>query len=412
MLERKYTFIDLFAGCGGLSEGFLQSNKYEALAHVEWELPMVNTLRKRIVDRWGETEEDAKKKVVLFDIQRTDELIYGNWSQRSIMEYAANNAKEAQCGLKSIVGNSKVDVIIGGPPCQAYSIHGRATDGDSMKDDYRNYLFESFVKVVDAFKPSIFVFENVTGMLSAKPGGKPIVDRIYNAFKEIGYDILPPGSFKHAIFDANDYDVPQSRKRVILFGVKNDSAISLDNLYEGLKNQRSLNAKLTVKDAIGALPPIYPLSTVIKEKGRNVSHYATDNSDLFHQPRHCSSRDIEIIQTWIGNNMNECTQKEAIQFYKKVTGRDTLYLKYRNLEFDKPSPTIVAHLHKDGYMFIHPDIKQARFITIREAALLMSFPADFEFVGSRASCYKMIGNAVPVNFATAIANSIYKVLHN
>lgn len=109
--------------------------------------------------------------------------------------------------------------------------------------------------------------------------------------------------------------------------------------------------------------------------------------------------------------MNDCTQKEAIQFYKKITGRDTLYLKYRNLEFDKPSPTIVAHLQKDGYMFIHPDIRQSRFITVREAALLMSFPEDFEFVGSRASCYKMIGNAVPVNFATAIAKSVYKVLH-
>lgn len=411
MSERKYTFIDLFAGCGGLSEGFLQSGNYEALAHIEWELPMVNTLRKRIVDRWGGTEEDIKKKVVLFDIQQTDELIYGNWSQKSISEYAAENAKEAQLGLKSIIGDSKVDLIIGGPPCQAYSIHGRATDSDSMKDDYRNYLFESFVKVVDAFKPGVFVFENVTGMLSAKPGGKPIVDRIHKAFKEIGYNVLPPNSFKDAVFNANDFNVPQNRKRVILFGVRNDSKISLNSLYESLTNQRNLNGKLTVRDAIGSLPPIYALPTVTKEKGRNISHYATDNKDLFHQPRHCSSRDIETIQAWIGNNMNDCTQKEAIQFYKKITGRDTLYLKYRNLEFDKPSPTIVAHLQKDGYMFIHPDIRQSRFITVREAALLMSFPEDFEFVGSRASCYKMIGNAVPVNFATAIAKSVYKVLH-
>lgn len=410
MIKRKYTFIDLFAGCGGLSEGFLQSGRYEALAHVEWELPMVKTLRKRIVDRWGETEESAKKKVILFDIQQTNELIYGDWSQDSIKKYAAENAKEAQCGLKSIIGNSNVDLIIGGPPCQAYSIHGRATDNDSMKDDYRNYLFESFVKVVDAFKPSVFVFENVTGMLSAKPGGKPIVDRIHNAFKEIGYNILPPSSFKDAVFNANDYNVPQNRKRVILFGVRKDAEISLKSLYDSMSKRQQQNDRLTVRDAIGKLPPIYPLPTVIKEKGRNISHYSTDNSDVFHQPRHCSSRDIETIQTWIGNNMNDCTQREAIEFYKKITGQDTLYLKYRNLEYDKPSPTVVAHLHKDGYMFLHPDIKQCRFITIREAALLMSFPEDFEFVGSRASCYKMIGNAVPVNFAQAIAESVYKVL--
>lgn len=411
MSQRKYTFIDLFAGCGGLSEGFLQSGNYEALSHVEWELPMVRTLRKRLVDRWGETVEEAKKRVVLFDIQRTDELIYGNWTQKSISEYAAENSSEAQFGLKSIIGNSKVDLIIGGPPCQAYSIHGRATDNDSMTDDYRNYLFESFIKVVDAFKPNVFVFENVVGMLSAKPGGKPIVNRIYKAFKEIGYSIFPPNLLKDAVFNASDFDVPQNRKRVILFGVRDNSKILLNDLYDSLTNQRNLNTQLTVRDAIGSLPPIYPLPTVIKEKGRNISHYATDNKDSFHQPRHCSSRDIETIQAWIKNNMNDCSQKEAIQFYKEITGRDTLYRKYRNLEFDKLSPTVVAHLQKDGYMFIHPDIKQSRFITIREAALLMSFPENFEFIGSRAYCYKMIGNAVPVNFATAIAKSIYEVLH-
>lgn len=94
-----------------------------------------------------------------------------------------------------------------------------------------------------------------------------------------------------------------------------------------------------------------------------------------------------------------------------LDGRDTLYRKYRNLEWDKPSPTVVAHLQKDGYMFLHPDIEQSRFITIREAALLMSFPSDYEFIGNRASCYKMIGNAVPVNFAKAIAKTVYKVLN-
>ena len=127
-------------------------------------------------------------------------------------------------------------------------------------------------------------------------------------------------------------------------------------------------------------------------------------------PRHCSARDIIVIKTWISQNMNSCSQQEAIDFYKKMTGKTTLYRKYRNLEWDKPSPTVVAHLQKDGFMFIHPDIEQARFITIREAAMLMTFPKDYQFVGNRASCYKMIGNAVPINFAKAIAESIYRIL--
>ena len=185
--KRIYTFIDLFAGCGGLSEGFMESGHFKSLAHIEWEYPMVQTLRHRLVQKWGETEEEAKKKVLLFDIQKTEELINGNWDEESMSLYYKYNSHDATLGLRHIIGKQNVDFIIGGPPCQAYSIHGRATDKDSMQNDYRNYLFESFVKVVDAFKPKAFIFENVTGMLSAKPGGIPVVNRIYDAFKKIGY---------------------------------------------------------------------------------------------------------------------------------------------------------------------------------------------------------------------------------
>ena len=159
---RKLTFIDLFSGCGGLSEGFMQSKHYEALAHVEWEIPMVKTLRNRLTSNWNHTEEDALKKVIHFDIQKTDELINGNWSEETKKDYISSNHIEiTNGGLKGLVGNKKVDLIIGGPPCQAYSIAGRAQDPNSMKDDYRNYLFESFVKVVNEFQPDIFIFENV-----------------------------------------------------------------------------------------------------------------------------------------------------------------------------------------------------------------------------------------------------------
>lgn len=146
MTKKKYTFIDLFAGCGGLSEGFMSSGYFSGLAHVEWELPMVQTLRNRLVQKWNETEEDAKKKVILFDIQKTDELISGNWSEESIAQYGENNDNSIQKGLKEIINKESVDFIIGGPPCQAYSIHGRATDKHSMNDDYRNYLFELMLK--------------------------------------------------------------------------------------------------------------------------------------------------------------------------------------------------------------------------------------------------------------------------
>ena len=103
MVKKKYTFIDLFAGCGGLSEGFLQTGRFNALAHVEWEKPMVDTLRNRLVDKWGESINDSKRKVILFDIQKTDELINGFWSDESNQKYGLHNADEVRTeGLKGL----------------------------------------------------------------------------------------------------------------------------------------------------------------------------------------------------------------------------------------------------------------------------------------------------------------------
>src|SRR5690554_316954 len=199
MKNKKLTFIDLFAGCGGLSEGFLQSGKFDGLAHVEWEIPMVRTLRKRLAEKWSHSEEEAFKHVVHFDIQKIDELLNGSWSEETNVIYGSTNHKDtSEKGLKGVVGNKKVNLIIGGPPCQAYSVAGRAQDKNSMKDDYRNYLFESFIKVVDAFQPEVFVFENVPGMLSACPGDKLVTERIFESFSEHGYTIKTPSNLKKA----------------------------------------------------------------------------------------------------------------------------------------------------------------------------------------------------------------------
>ena len=412
MSKKKYTFIDLFAGCGGLSEGFLQTSRYKALAHVEWEKPMVDTLRHRLITKWDETKDDAKRRVVLFDIQKTDELISGLWSDEANAMYGLQNADIVKTsGLKGIVGKKHVDLIIGGPPCQAYSIHGRATDKNSMNNDYRNNLFESFCKVVNAFRPDIFVFENVAGLLSAKPGGIPVRNRIYDAFTTIGYQIKTPKDMPSALYDAADFNVPQHRPRVIILGVRQDTGFDLDNLYKSIEQERNLKVKLTVRDAIGQLPALYPLPTQIKE-GRYIrSHQLNPNPEITqHEARNHAPRERAIFKEWVENSMNHISHQAMIEYYFEKTGHKTLYQKYKSLEWDKPSHTVVAHLSKDGYMFIHPDPKQQRSITIREAACLMTFPMDYQFLGSTPYNYKMIGNAVPVNFASAIARGIYKVL--
>lgn len=410
MSNKIYNFIDLFSGCGGLTEGFLSTGRFNSLAHVEWEQPMVDTMRKRLNTHWGKSEEQSYREVVHFDMQKTDELIYGNWSDELLKMYKDNEENVKHNGLKYLVNQQHVDLIIGGPPCQAYSIHGRATDKNSMDNDYRNYLFESFVKLVDEFQPDIFVFENVAGLLTAHPGGIPVRDRIYHAFKGIGYDMLPPEKLPKALFNAFDYNVPQNRPRVIIFGVKHGGKIHLKELYDSLIAEKSNTRHLTVRDAIGDMPKIYPLKSPTKKGRQNVSHKAEPSSITLHDPRYVNARDMETYKMWIAQNLNHVPHARQVEIYKERTGKDTLYTKYRNLEWDKPSPTVVAHLSKDGHMFIHPDIKQARSITIREAALLMTFPIDFEFVGSNPYCFKMIGNAVPVNFAESIGKAVINVL--
>ncbi|SDY44356.1 DNA cytosine methyltransferase [Lachnobacterium bovis] len=410
----KYTCIDLFAGAGGLSEGFLQSGCFEFLAHVEWEKPMVDTLRNNLVKRWGYSEEEAKERVIRFDIQKTDELMKGSWTEETISTYGSDNAEKViKEGIDGLLGNKKVDIIIGGPPCQAYSIAGRAQDPNSMKDDYRNYLFESFVKVVDHYRPKMFVFENVPGILSAAPGDRLVIERIYEAFEKVGYEIRKPNDMKKSIYSAADFMVPQERRRVIIIGVEKKSNHSVEEFYQSLDSMKSHEPKRTVRDAIGNMPKFKPLDKPYKEGNRNISHEQIGNEIIsLHKARYNNLRDINVFKVWIEKSMNNASTQEKLEFYHKVTGKTSNHNKYRSLEWDKPSPTIVSHLYKDGLMFIHPDVKQLRSITIREAALLQSFPMDFEFIGSDAYCFKMIGNAVPVLFAKNIALSINKILEN
>lgn len=151
---------------------------------------------------------------------------------------------------------------------------------------------------------------------------------------------------------------------------------------------------------------------MLKKNGRvNVSHMQKFGKKIdLHIPRYHGKRDQTLFYEWLSKKMNSFSQEEKKAFYTKITGHTSNHIKYRNLEWEKPSPTVVAHLQKDGYMFIHPDIKQLRTITIREAALLQSFPRDYHFLGSHPYCFKMIGNAVPVIFAQKIAEAMIDAL--
>jgi DNA (cytosine-5)-methyltransferase 1 len=399
----KLNMIDLFSGCGGLTDGFMQTGKFQTLAAVDWEPPAVDTLRKRLSSKWKYKKTD--RKVFHFDMQRTSELIHG-WDKDDTYQEGE--------GLQKLVGRNKVDVIVGGPPCQAYSIAGRIRDKNGMHDDYRNYLFESYIEVVKTFKPKVCIFENVQGMLSASPGGISIIERVTEAFSLAGYYVTTDLK-KAALFDTSDFGIPQKRIRVIIIAINKDKFKDYEkraiSFYKKLNSFKTSNVA-TVQDAIGCLPKIFPHKKVEKR----VSHYIEPNSKYFnsHEPRFHNSRDIEIFKLLandIQSGQNKYVHSDDLRaLYTQKTGKTSAVHKYHVLRQDRPSNTIPAHLFKDGLRHIHPDPKQARSITVREAARLQTFDDDYDFLGANGAKYKMIGNAVPPKLARCIAISVQHVL--
>lgn len=398
--------IDLFAGCGGLTEGFLQTGLYNTLALVEWDKWPIETVKHRLKTKYK--YEDIDEIALRYDIQDVGALI-GGWNNRI---YGSSK------GLDYILNKKKdtVDLIIGGPPCQAYSIAGRIKDENGMRYDYRNYLFESYMEIVKYYRPKVFVFENVPGILSARPGnsGELIIKDIQERIEEVGYHIID--NLKEAVIDFTEYGVPQNRRRIIIVGLNKkiygrESENMLHKFYQKTLLQYKENLK-TVEDAISDLPKLYPLANDGKINSKNKEVY-TKNTDVDiknHEARYHNQRDIEIFKLLtkdIEMGTNKYVSTDALkELYTQVTGRKSNVHKYNVLRWNEPSNTIPAHLYKDGLRHIHPDPKQARTITVREAARLQTFPDDFEFISNTNHDFKMIGNAVPPKFAKKLALAI------
>ena len=399
MVKKKYTFIDLFAGCGGLSEGFYRQG-FKALSHVEMDHWACETLRTRM-KFYG--YKDYNREVIEHDITSDD-----------ILERIDN-----------AVNGRTVDIIIGGPPCQAYSTAGRVRDGKKMASDPRNYLFESYVKILEYYSPKFFVFENVTGLLSAQVKDAPIFPKVLKALGN-KYNVI--GNPEVLVHNTADYGVPQLRKRVIIIGVRKDIDKSAEELYksiikthwnpETLSNEKKGKKRFVdVRQAIGDLPSVepgqdastedfdYPCNNeFLKRIGKPGIHPLMD-----HIARKHNDLDRERFQVMIHNHWSFGQLRREMPQYEHEHARvfDNSYVVQW---WDLPSKTILAHIHKDGFQFIHPDEEQRRTFTVREAARIQSFPDDFEFKGSRGEKYKQIGNAVPPLFAEALAKSIKKNL--
>lgn len=408
----NYNFIDLFAGAGGLSEGFIQAG-FNPIAHVEMNKYATETLVTRSAFYYLKQNDklDIYYDYLRGKIGRTAFL--GNIPRRITQTVICEtmSGKTLPSVFKTIDGimklrkSSSVDVIVGGPPCQAYSLVGRAQSSHMdvpMAHDPRNELYKLYARFLTRYQPKMFVFENVMGIESANNGA--IWKNIKKYLRRVGYEIECREQ------NARDFGVLQNRRRMIIVGWLKDSRLS----YPDFIKQESISK---VNELFADLPKLTP--------GKNASSYCkskpcayvstngirTKNDILtLHQCRPNKERDIEIykrvIALWNDDhkrlNYNDLPEK-----LKTHKNRNSFVDRFKVVEGDETCcHTILAHLSKDGHYFIHPDIDQHRSITVREAARIQSFPDSYFFEGPRTAQFVQVGNAVPPMMAKGIAKGI------
>jgi len=373
---QDFTMVDLFCGAGGLSLGFVQEGFYAALA---------NDIEECCVDTYAHNHPETPR----------DHIILGD-------------IRNVVADLENLMANEDVDIVVGGPPCQGFSMANR----QRLIDDPRNYLYKNYIEVVKKLRPKFFVMENVKGMLS-------VAGQVKEDFQRIGYEV------ECKVFNAKDFGVPQNRERLIYIG----NRIGIDNLkiIEEIDTIAQESKKYVLRDAICGLRPLKALGTrnsteidSVESGGkieRNSEEIINDYLNLIntgrtipvvcnHKARYNNDRDIEIYSRLFQGDRSDDPKIADIMPY--ANRNDIFKDKYFKLEEDKVCKTITAHMKFDCNMYIHPT--QARGLTPREAARVQSYPDDYFFRGSYTKTYMQIGNSVPPLLGRAIATVIKKYL--
>jgi len=412
-MVKEINFIDLFAGAGGLSEGFISAG-FNPIAHVEMNSDACDTIKTRTAYHW--LKENRKIKIYndyLKSETKNKEKLWGNIPNHLInsvinKEISENTLPEIFNIIDKELKGRKIDLIIGGPPCQAYSIVGRARK--DMESDTRNHLYKFYVKFLEKYKPKMFVFENVPGILSAKNG--EYLNKIFKAVRNAGYEVSIP---QKNYLNAKDFGVLQDRKRVIIIGWKKELNLNYP-IFETKEHNFQISKDLfydlkTLKNGQGTINAVEyarPATKYLKQTNiRNGLDFVTQ-----HIVRPNNENDLEIYQIVVEkwNNGKRLNYDELPKRLIKHKNTKSFQNRFQVVNGKGVSHTVVAHIAMDGHYYIHPDKKQNRSISIREAARIQSFPDDYFFEGSRTAAFKQIGNAVPPLMARQIAEKIRKMI--
>lgn len=345
-MENVLNCIDLFCGCGGLSLGFEKAG--------------INVLVG--IDAWQ------------------DAITTFNYNHKNSKGICADLSTLEPSEIEKELNGKSVDLIIGGPPCQGFSVAGKR-----IVDDVRNKLYKNFVRFVEYYKPKAFMMENVPNILSI--GGGIVRDSIVKDFSDLGYKVV------YKVLTASNYGTPQNRRRAVFVGFKDGK--------EFIFPQHTVEQLVTSYEALSDLPENsledgsdYPMTTNCDyqklmrcNSSKIYNHQITEHSD--------KTKEIIALVPDGGNYKN---LPPELQQTRKV------HIAWTRLNSQKPSFTIdTGHRHHFHY-------KWNRIPTVRESARIQSFPDDFIFLGTKTSQYKQVGNAVPPLMAEAIAKKLKETL--
>lgn len=484
--------VDVFAGPGGLNEGFSsvgEGKVFETKLSIEMEDSAIATLTLRATTR---SIRKSGEQLALQTLERllskriTLEQFYGDRSVQPHKQLAESEVQQFTLSEDSrrqsdeLIRERLADesgeipsqwVLIGGPPCQAYSLAGRSrrTNDVNFEDDHKHFLFREYLHIIEEFKPSVFVMENVKGMLSSTNRGRKIFELLQHDLESFDYGLsyklhsmvvepdpsgIRPEDF---LIKSERFGIPQKRHRVIIVGVRSDLGDLRPNKLRNVP-------QTTVRDAIAGLPrlrsgisrgqdPTGELwNQTWSEHNTNIKHRPERQSlDIYVLNRTNTSRDdARELHAWLGahrparlwnhesrshmrSDLDRYTQLAAIaqappynntsspkakelddRYWPKHAnfGQDDTPFddRFRVQVWDAPSTTVVSHIAKDGHYYIHPDPTQMRSLTVREAARLQTFPDDYIFLGNRTQQYTQVGNAVPPLLANKIGTSIAQML--